>query len=160
MIRKIFTLTIFIATLTATSQAQEASVASGGQAVGSGGSVSFSVGQTFYIDQSSATSSITPGVQQPYHITWLSNPDRDVFPIELNVFPNPASDNLNITVAGPDTENIVCKIYDLLGNHLETFPIEAGSSQINIGHLTNAIYLFAIAQGNQTIQTYKIVKTH
>jgi len=49
-------------------QAQEAIPASGGNVTGSGGTVSYSIGQVFYLMNSGATGSVLQGVQQPHEI--------------------------------------------------------------------------------------------
>ena len=49
-------------------QAQEAVSAAGGNASGSGGTASYTIGQVAYTTNSSASGTITQGVQQPYEI--------------------------------------------------------------------------------------------
>ncbi|WP_170982959.1 T9SS type A sorting domain-containing protein [Dyadobacter frigoris] len=46
--------------------AQQGGVSSGGNVAGSGGSVSYSVGQVFYISTSAASGTVNQGVQQPF----------------------------------------------------------------------------------------------
>ncbi len=46
--------------------AQNGAVASGGEATGTGGNVSFSVGQTDYINLTSTNHSSNQGIQQPF----------------------------------------------------------------------------------------------
>jgi len=48
--------------------AQEAVLATGADAAGSGGKVSYSVGQIAYTSQTGSNGSVTQGVQQPYEI--------------------------------------------------------------------------------------------
>lgn len=50
-------------------KAQEAIPASGGNATGSGGSVSYSVGQVEYSSNTGSGGSVAAGVQQPYEIS-------------------------------------------------------------------------------------------
>ena len=47
-------------------QAQEAVAAAGGEATGSGGTVSYTIGQINYTTNTGAGGTITQGVQQPY----------------------------------------------------------------------------------------------
>ncbi|MEE4177590.1 MAG: hypothetical protein V2I46_08780, partial [Bacteroides sp.] len=47
---------------------QEAVVPAGGNATGSGGSVSYTAGQVFYLIHSGPSGSVSQGVQQPYEI--------------------------------------------------------------------------------------------
>ena len=66
--KKYFFLSLFGLFL-ATTWAQELSVSSSGEGVGSGGGVSYSVGQTFYIVNTGSTGSESQGMQQPYEIS-------------------------------------------------------------------------------------------
>ncbi len=68
MISKQLLLTLFILCYPVYSiSAQEVISASGGNATGSGGSVSYSVGQLFFMTHTGADGSVAEGVQQPYH---------------------------------------------------------------------------------------------
>ncbi|MCB0409870.1 MAG: hypothetical protein KDD29_06595, partial [Flavobacteriales bacterium] len=49
--------------------AQENTVSSGGDALGVGGSASYSVGQVVYTTHTGVNGSIAQGVQQPYEIS-------------------------------------------------------------------------------------------
>jgi hypothetical protein len=53
-------------------QAQEVIPAVGGNASGSGGSVSYSVGQVAYQTHTGTNGSVVEGVQQPYEISVLT----------------------------------------------------------------------------------------
>ena len=60
---------IFLASVLLATQfvySQEAIAASGSEAKGSGGSGSYTVGQTFYTTNTAATGSVSQGVQQPF----------------------------------------------------------------------------------------------
>ena len=67
-------------------QAQTAIIASGGNASGSGGSMSFSVGQIVYNTNSGTNASVAEGVQQPYEIsvfTEIRNAGEATFSISV-----------------------------------------------------------------------------
>ncbi|WP_228479065.1 hypothetical protein [Flavobacterium soyangense] len=59
----------------AKSYSQESVTASGGNATGTGGSSSYSIGQITYTSQTGSGGNITLGVQQPYEIVTLGNED-------------------------------------------------------------------------------------
>jgi hypothetical protein len=66
---------ILLSTLTfslSTIHAQEAIPAGGGNASGSGGSASYSVGQVVYTTNTGTNGSAAQGVQQPYEISVVS----------------------------------------------------------------------------------------
>ncbi|MFM7233531.1 MAG: hypothetical protein ACKOZM_02995, partial [Flavobacteriales bacterium] len=79
------------------SSAQSAVVSSGGDATGSGGSAAYSIGQVS-IDYSTGTGgSIQEGVQQTFEVSQV-NVHESLNHVQLSFFPNPAKDELNITM--------------------------------------------------------------
>lgn len=70
-------------------QAQETTLTAGGEATGSGGSVSYSIGQLFYMTKTGTTGSVSEGVQQPIEIAselpddWVVNPANFEFDGEV-----------------------------------------------------------------------------
>ena len=78
-------------------QAQNNTVSAGGDASGSNGSVSYSVGQVFYTSAEGDNGSISQGVQQAYDIgviTGVENAD-----IVANLFPNPTVGNVQLNIS-------------------------------------------------------------
>ena len=60
-------------------QAQEAVLASGGDTSGSGGSISYSVGQVVYTTNTGTSGySVAEGVQQPYEISVVTSLDKSI----------------------------------------------------------------------------------
>ena len=79
--------------------AQEAFPVAGGDAVGSGGSVSYTIGQVFYNTQIGTNGSIVQGVQQPYEISVVSGvKEAEGINLEITAYPNPTSDFLRLKV--------------------------------------------------------------
>ena len=81
--------------------AQSAVTASGGVSSGNGGSVSYTIGQTFYSTNLGTSGQISEGVQQAYEIydvTEVQNPISAN--ISLSAFPNPTSDFLTLRIDG------------------------------------------------------------
>ena len=78
---------------------QQAVVTAGAEATGTGGTVSYSVGQVVYQTHASTSGSVAEGVQQPYEISVLSS-TKDVAGISLtcSVYPNPTADYLTLKV--------------------------------------------------------------
>ena len=74
-------------------QAQEAVSAAGGNTFGSGGTASYTVGQVAYTTNSSASGTITQGVQQPYEILVATGvAEAKGISLECIVYPNPTND--------------------------------------------------------------------
>jgi hypothetical protein len=81
-------------------QAQKETVAAGGEAIGTGGTASYSYGQVVYTTNSGATGSSAQGVQQTYEITVITDitKTQEIFS-ELNAYPNPTPDLLTLSVS-------------------------------------------------------------
>ena len=67
-LRKICFILTFITIISITANAQQNTASAGGNYTGSGGSISFSIGQANYTYHSNAFGSVNQGVQQPYEI--------------------------------------------------------------------------------------------
>ncbi|MCF8297889.1 MAG: hypothetical protein K9J13_10125 [Saprospiraceae bacterium] len=85
-------------------QAQEVIPATGGNATGSGGSVSYTIGQIVYSTNSGTTGSVAEGVQQPYEIS-EATAIEEAKDISLNctAFPNPTKDFLTLKIDASTT---------------------------------------------------------
>lgn len=140
-------------------QAQESTNASGGNASGSGGTVSYSVGQTVYKTNSGSNGSAAEGVQQPYEISIITDiGDNSSISLICNVFPNPAKDFLTLTVDNSDKETLLFQIYDETGKILKSEKISESETKIDLANYDRSIYFLRILNKNQEIKLFKIVK--
>ena len=139
------------------SSAQETFPASGGDAKGSGGSVSYSVGQLFYIIHTGTAGSVAEGVQQPFEISVVTG-IQDAIGINLvfSAFPNPAFDYLILRVDNYDFENLEYFLYNVSGRPLKEGKITAFETTISVASLVPAVYFVKVIQ---TIPSYQEVKT-
>src|SRR5687767_5435176 len=77
--------------------AQQNTDAAGGNATGSGGSVSYSVGQIDYNYQTGSNGNLNQGLQQPYEI-FISGVDDPAIQLGLSVYPNPSTNVLYLKI--------------------------------------------------------------
>jgi hypothetical protein len=147
-------------------QAQETLTTSGGNATGSGGSVSFTIGQTIYSTNTGTSSSVAQGVQQPYEISVVSDlaKTQDIKLI-CSVFPNPTTNALVLKIEDATHTQYIASLYDLRGSLLMTQKITASETIIAMHNYVPATYFLKItqAQGNTTpqeIKIFKIIKTN
>ena len=148
-------------------QAQIAIPASGGEASGDGGSVSYSIGQLAYTTDAEANGSIAQGVQQPYEISVVTTIDQEQsITLESSVYPNPATDYLTLKVSNTDsgdnsTSNSLLsfQLFDMNGTLLISKDL-AGSNEtgINMDKYVPATYFLKLFRDNKEIKTYKIIK--
>ncbi len=140
-------------------QAQESVNATGGNAMGSGGTMSYSVGQIVYQTYSGTNGSVAEGVQEPYGISEVSAID-EARSINLSVkaYPNPTIDNLTLSIDEFDISDLSYQMYDINGKLLQNRKITDRHTGIVMSDLKPAIYFVKVTRGKQEIKTFKIVK--
>jgi len=147
-------------------QAQETIPASGGNASGSGGTVSYSVGQIGATTHTGITGSVSEGVQQPYEISDITG-IREANGIILNcaVYPNPATDFLTLKVEGSAYLSIRSMAYQLCdagGKILENKNLSEYETIIAMTHLAPATYFLKVVRTSQDpypeLKVFKIIK--
>ncbi|MCX6327860.1 MAG: T9SS type A sorting domain-containing protein [Bacteroidia bacterium] len=138
-------------------QAQVAIVASGGTATGSG-TVSYSVGQVVYTVITNS-GSVAQGVQQPYEISVVTGLETAKgISLEINVYPNPATDYLKLKIDGEVKTQCIASLYDINGNLLHTIKVESNETTIVMGNYVSSTYFLKVTDNNKEIKTFKIIK--
>lgn len=135
--------------------------ASGNNASGSSGSVTYSIGQVFYTYIGASVYNVAQGVQQQESTTSLTIPENIETPsAEILVYPNPATDYVNINMTGYEFENQQgsFKLYDYQGRLLKQNAINQAESQVDLNDLSSSIYILQVFVDNQVLKTFKIVK--
>jgi len=140
------------------SNAQKATVSSGGDISGSNGSVSYTVGQIDYQYASGSNGNITEGVQQ-IEIDSITGIEEIQTDIVLNAYPNPADDHVILETSAPKGfENVSYKMFDNQGRLVKEGKVSSNETQIDLTSLIRANYFLKVTQENQLIKTFKIVK--
>jgi hypothetical protein len=135
--------------------------ASGNNASGSSGTVTYSIGQVFYTYIGVSVYSVAQGIQHEELDQTLNNKDNIVEPkVEIAVFPNPTSDYVNINMMGFDFENgpRSYQLYDYQGRLLKQDTINQTETQINLTELSSSIYILQVYVNNKVLKTFKILK--
>lgn len=138
--------------------AQKATVASGGNATGSGGTVSYSIGQVADKTQTGTTGTITQGVQQPFEIVTLSGSEFENIKLEAIVFPNPTVFNVTLKITNSDLENFSYQLFDLRGRLLGEGKITNEETIIEMDRHPSATYLLKVNSNSKELKTFKILK--
>jgi hypothetical protein len=140
-------------------QAQESIPAAGGDATGSGGSVSYSIGQVVYSTNTSATGSVSEGVQQPYEIFVITGSDLlPLVSLSCKVFPNPTTDFLILSVGESEKRNLSYRLSDLNGRDIASGKVIDEQTRIQMGTLRNGNYFLSVLMNNSEVKTFKIIK--
>ena len=138
--------------------AQQAINASGANATGSGGSVSYSVGQVLYTTNSGSNGSSAQGVQQPYEIsTTLSLPEANDIRL-MSVYPNPTTNRVVLNVGNYGTTNLSLQFIDSNGRILLENKIINIETNLDIENYPVAIYFLKVMDKNSAIKIFKIIK--
>jgi hypothetical protein len=140
-------------------QAQNAVPATGGNASGSGGSVSYSVGQVVYTTNTGSNGSVAQGVQQPFEISVVTGiEEAKGINLSVSAYPNPTTDFLNLKVENYDNTNLSYQLFDISGKLLETKNITGIQTNIVMSNLVPATYFVKVTEGNKEVKTLKIIK--
>lgn len=141
------------------SYAQESVVVSGGNASGTGGSSSYSIGQIVYTSLPGIKEYILQGIQQPYEITTLGNDEFTGINLVMTAYPNPTTDILNLVVVNDKLNDLSYNLFDINGKLISgNLKITSSETSVSMQKLNQGIYFLAINDHNKTIKTFKIIK--
>ena len=140
-------------------QAQQAILTAGGNASGTGGTASYSIGQVFYTTNTGLNNSVAQGVQQTYKIS-VVNEIEEAKGIELvcSAYPNPVSNLLTLKIEEELKSEYHITLYDLAGKLIESNTIKSNETLLDMSNLTPAIYILKVTQNNNEIKIFKIIK--
>jgi hypothetical protein len=136
--------------------AQESPTAAGGEATGTGGTASYSVGQVAYATNTGSNGSVLQGVQQPFEISTTVGINETSIHLEMSVYPNPTTDYLTLKVE--DNSNLSYQLYDLQGKVIENKKVNANSTIITMEALPKATYFLRVTDNKNTVKTFKVIK--
>jgi hypothetical protein len=145
-------------------QAQETVSASGGNTNGSGGTVSYTVGQVFYTNNTSSTGTATQGVQQPYEFFIVTGIEaaKDINLI-CSSYPNPITDFVKLKVENYKVDNLSYQLYDMNGKLLQNRKVNGNETTIPMGDFVPSTYFLKVVQtlnaaSQKEVKTFKIIK--
>ena len=140
-------------------QAQTSVNATGGDASGGGGSVSYSVGQVVYTTHTGTSGSVAEGVQQPYEISVVTGlEEAQSINLSVTAYPNPTTDYLTLRIDEFEISNLSFQLYDMNGKLLHNEKITGNQTSIVMSNLLPATYFVKVIQGNKEVKTFKIIK--
>ncbi|MGF1586294.1 MAG: T9SS type A sorting domain-containing protein [Bacteroidales bacterium] len=141
------------------SSAQEAISASGGEAKGTGGSVSYSAGQLFYMTHSRADGYVSEGVQQPYEISIVTSVNEaEGIDLAVSAFPNPVTDHLILRIDLYNLENLQYQLFDVTGRMVKNGLITGHQTLIDMRGLARGTFLLRVIDNEKEIKAFRIIK--
>ena len=136
--------------------AQEALMVTGTNASSSNGTISYSIGQPFYVSSQGTNGSLSEGVQQPYEISDVLGRDEKDIDLKMKAYPNPTIDILQLYIG--NHENMSFILYDLNGRLLQQGIIRNETTQIDMQGLPQATYFLLIKNKEKEVKSFKIIK--
>ena len=140
---------------------QEVIASAGGYNVASGNtiSISWTLGETIVPTFTSKDGSIviSHGFQQMLVVTAVE--EHILNPVTVSIFPNPASEVVNIKFETPTDGAITLFLLNSTGNLLKTEQIQPATinKDINLQDLPSGVYYLRLLKGKQ-VNVYKVVK--
>lgn len=122
-------------------------------------SLSWTLGESVSETFSSSNLILTQGFQQSHYlITSIDDIASDAF--KIKVFPNPATDLINIEITSlTDSNAYYIKLLDLEGRELFSTKMNADKDHINMSLYPTGIYILNVSDNNmRPLQNFKIQK--
>ncbi len=149
---------ILLSTALTEIKAQQGTTATGGEASGAGGIVSYSVGQISYSNITNSNGYINEGVQQPYEFFTVGISTNNNITLSYTAYPNPTAAKINLKVENTSLENLSYQLYDISGKLLLNQKITSNISSIQMVSFASANYFLKVTDNNKVVQTIKIIK--
>lgn len=140
--------------------AQQGIVASGNNASGSGGSVSYSVGQPDYKAATGNNGYLIQGLQQPFEISEVSGMDIKEIQLLATVYPNPSRDAVTLKISNYDFSMLSFLVYDGQGRTVINKKIEGSETLVELTGQADALYFLKVLKQNEEIKSFKIIKQY
>ena len=130
-------------------------VATGGNASGSGGSISYSIGQIDYMTITGTGGAMTEGVQQPFVVpTSIIENEVD---FTVVIFPNPTSDFIEV-IRKDINVNLNYELLDINGRIIERNNLNSFTKTIDMSSLPDGTYYLKVNSDDKMQKTFTIIK--
>jgi hypothetical protein len=140
-------------------QGQESIGTAGGNVTGSGGSVSYTIGQVAFSILSGTNGSVVQGVQQPYEISVLTAVENtEEITLNCIVYPNPTRNTIKLSIESPDFDNMCYRLFDINGILIQDMKVESEETEISMHNLVPSIYFLKVIKNKKELKTFKIIK--
>ena len=139
--------------------AQESVNATGGNASGSGGSSSYTVGQVTYQTHHGTSGTVAEGVQHPYEIWVVTSIDEAVgITLNISAYPNPTKDFLTLEIRDFDPTGLTYQLFDMSGKILIDELITDTHTRIDMNQMVPAVYFVRVVKSSKEVKTFKVIK--
>lgn len=139
-------------------KAQEATTAAGGQATGSGGTASYTIGQIVYTTSQGNEGSVSRGLQQSYQISVLGGIENTAVHLDISAYPNPTADYLTLSIDHFERGNYQYQLIDVAGTSLQQNHLLEIDNRLDLNDYKPGIYFCVVKHQNRVIKKFKIIK--
>lgn len=138
---------------------QSNTVSAGGTANGPGGSATYTVGQTFYLQVDGNPNYLIEGMQQPYEVSeHIYVQQFDKIAVALSAYPNPTTDVLTLSRTIQD-DVLIVSLFDVGGKEITRKDMNDSEMEIAMAHLAEGTYYLSVSTAkNKLIKSFKILK--
>lgn len=152
--------TTFIFLLSWSVYAQENILPVGGNVKNTTGSVSYSIGQVFYVQHQQSTGSIAEGVQHPLEILNGSVSAESIDWRDLiSVYPNPFTESVHVNFSHWHGD-VSLKLFDGLGREVAHLDMQYNTATtFDLSHLSAGAYNLIVSSVSKVYATFTIVKS-
>lgn len=123
---------------------------------------SFSAGQMVNTTLIGSSGSASHGVLQTYEISVAPETTGTETAIgllvELSVFPNPAADFLILSHQSPGTSQLSASVFNTRGAAIDHRAITDSKTLFDLKHLVPGTYFLRVTEGQNLVKTFKIIK--
>lgn len=136
-------------------EAQEVIATQGDSYTAAPGTLDFTIGEVVINTLSNASNDLTQGFHQT---NWKFSGLEDFAPgFVITVFPNPASDYLNIQTT--DYQNLHVVLYDEAGKLVAQEDLLAEKTSIRVAELATGNYSLVVSNNSGTLKLFKLIKS-
>jgi len=139
---------------------QSAVVTTGGTATGSGGTVTYTVGQIADQKVEGNGQYIIEGVQQPFEIQTVGINNYPNITLEAILYPNPTTSKVMLSIRKYDIPSygLTAQLYDFNGKLVKSFVVKDLDTEIDFSEYAAATYHLRIVDNKTLLKTFKVVK--
>lgn len=117
-----------------------------------------------YASDKSGNTNLSPGVLNS--AGWMGNvacsltatKTKEVLRLHFSVYPNPASNHINIELDYISASDLSVEIYAIRGQMIQRMPLEQLYSSVDISSLSKGVYLLCLVSDSAILETKRFFK--
>lgn len=155
---KVKLLSAFFLIVYSMAYAQNGITVTNGLAIGDSGSISYSVSPFELVEVTGTGGDIFQGMQIPMEVIVISGLEEQWIDLNINSFPNPVTDVLNLEVDNPGSAALYYRLFAPDSKILKEKSLQKNLTQIHMSEFAPATYILQVASKNKTLKSFKIIK--